>query len=149
MRHSMGSLRYVGKVQWVCAEPKNPPDGRRKSLACHDGKATARQIMLGYRLRWAVELFHKDVKRHLGLEDVATSAFDSVQSHVHWVYCAYIFLRMSPPGVPPDVKAVGDKQRHLQQCLANKGKRSILQKLSQIGGVERYKDALRQVLADA
>jgi hypothetical protein len=54
---------------------------------------------------------------------------------------------MSPPGVPRDVKAVGDKQRHLQKFLANKGKRHILQQLSQIGGVERYKAELRQALA--
>jgi hypothetical protein len=148
IRHTMGYLRSVGKVHLVCSEPRKRPDGRRKYFACNDGKATARQIMLGYRLRWAVELFHKDVKMHLGFEDVATSGFDSVQSHVHWVYCAYILLRMSPPGVPPDVKAVGDKQRHIQQFLANKGKRHILQKLSQIGGVERYKDELRQALAD-
>jgi Transposase DDE domain len=148
IRHTMGYLRYVGKVHLVCSEPRKRPDGRRKYLACNDGKATARQIMLGYRLRWAVELFHKDVKMHLGFEDVATSGFDSVQSHVHWVYCAYILLRMSPPGVPPDVKAVGDKQRHIQKFLANKDKRHILQKLSQIGGVERYKDELRQALAD-
>ncbi len=147
IRHTMGYLRSVGKVHLVCSEFRKRPEGRRKYLACNDGKATARQIMLGYRLRWAVELFHKDVKMHLGFEDVATSGFDSVQSHVHWVYCAYILLRMAPPGVPPDVKAVGDKQRHLQQFLANKGKRSILQKLSQIGGVERYKDELRQALA--
>jgi len=41
--------------------------------------------MLGYRLRWTMELFHKTVKQHLGFEDVATSGFDSVMSHVHWV----------------------------------------------------------------
>ena len=146
IRHTMGYLRYVGLVQLVCSEVKKRPDGRRKYLACNDGKATARQIVMGYRLRWSIELFHKDVKMHLGFEDVATSGFDSVTSHVHWVYCAYILLRMSPPGVPPDVKAVGDKQRHIQNFLANKGKRHILQQLSQIGGVERYKDELRQAL---
>ena len=98
IRHSMGYLRYVGKVRLVCSEPKKRPDGRRKYFACNDVKATARQIVLGYRLRWAVELFHKDVKMHLGFEDVATTSFDAVQSHVHWVYCAYILLHMSPPG---------------------------------------------------
>lgn len=147
IRHTMGYLRYVGLVQLVCSEVKKRPDGRRKYLACNDVKATARQIVMGYRLRWAIELFHKDVKMHLGFEDVATSWFDSVKSHVHWVYCAYILLRMSPPGVPPDVKAVGDKQRHIQNFLENKGKRHILQKLTQIGGVEHYKAELRQALA--
>jgi len=67
IRHTMGSLRYVGTVHLVCSEPRKRPDGRRKYLACNDVKATARQIVLGYRLRWAVELFHKDVKMHLGL----------------------------------------------------------------------------------
>jgi hypothetical protein len=147
IRHTMGYLRYVGKVQLVCSEPKKRPDGRRKYLACNDGKATARQIVLGYRLRWAVELFHKDVKQHLGFEDVATSGFDSVMSHVHWVYCAYILLHLSPPGVPPEVKSLGEKQRKLQECLAHKEKRRILQKLTQIGGVQRYQDELRQALA--
>ena len=46
-----------------------------------------------------MELFHKTVKQYLGFEDVATSGFDSVMSHVHWVYCAYILLHMSPPGL--------------------------------------------------
>jgi len=147
IRHTMGYLRYVGKVQLVCSEPRKRPDGRRKYLACNDVKATARQIVMGYRLRWAVELFHKDVKQHLGFEDVATTGFDSVMSHVHWVYCAYILLQMSPPGVPADVKSVGEKQRQIQTLLDNKEKRRVLQKLTQIDGVKRYKDELRQVLA--
>ena len=94
-----------------------------------------------------MELFHKDVKQNLGFEDVATSGFDSVKSHVHWVYCAYILLHMSPPGVPADVKSIGDKKRRMQENLAHKEKRRILQKLTRIGGVESYKDELRQALA--
>ena len=90
IRNTMGSLRYIGKVHLVCSEPRKRPEGRRKYLACNDGKATARQIVLGYRLRWAVELFHKDVKMHLGFEDVSTSGFDSVESHVYWVYCTRV-----------------------------------------------------------
>jgi DDE family transposase len=147
IRHTIGYLRYVGKVQLVCSEPKKRPDGRRKYFACNDTKATARQIVLGYRLRWAVELFHKDVKQHLGFEDVATSGFDSVMSHVYWVYCAYILLHMSPPGVSPDIKSIGEKQRQIQKYLENKEKRRVLQKLTQIGGVECYKDELQQALA--
>jgi hypothetical protein len=147
VRHTSGHLRYVGKVELVCSELRNRPDGRRKYLACNDLRATARQIVTGYRLRWAVELFHKSVKQHLGFEDVATHGFDAVISHVHWVYCAYILLLMSPPGLSPGVQSIGDKQRALQQGLADQEKRHILQKLTQIGGVQRYKDELRQALA--
>jgi hypothetical protein len=147
VRHTSGYLRYVGKVELVCSEQRNRPDGRRKYLACNDLRVTARQIVTGYRMRWAVELFHKSVKQNLGFEDVATHGFDAVLSHVHWVYCAYILLHMSPPGLSPGVHSLGDKQRALQQGLADKEKRHILQKLTQIGGVQRYKDELRQALA--
>jgi hypothetical protein len=146
VRHTSGYLRYVGKVELVCSERRNRPDGRRKYLACNDLRATARQIVSAYRMRWAVELFHKSVKQHLGFEEVATHGFDAVMSHVHWVYCAYILLHMSPPGLSPGSQSIGDKQRALQQGLADKEKRQILQKLSQIGGVQRYKDELRQAL---
>jgi hypothetical protein len=148
-RDTIGYLRYVGRVQLVCSEPRKRPDGRRKYLACNDMRVTARQIILGYRLRWAIELFHKTVKQHLGFEDVATSGFDSVMSHVHWVYCAHILLSMSPPGVSAGAKSLGDKQRQLQQFLEHQEKRRVLQQLTQIGGVQRYTDELRQALADA
>ena len=147
VRHTPGYLRYVGKVELVCSELRNRSDGRRKYLACNDLRATARQIIMGYRLRWAVELFHKSVKQHLGFEHVATHGFDAVISHVHWVYSAYILLHMSPPGLPLGDQNIGAKQRQLQQGLADKEKRHILQKLTQIGGVQRYKDELRQALA--
>jgi hypothetical protein len=147
-RDTIGYLRYVGQVQLVCSEPRKRPDGRRKYFACNDMRVTARQIILGYRLRWAIELFHKTVKQHLGFEDVATSGFDSVMSHVHWVYCAYILFSMAPPGVSAGAKSLGDKQRQLQQLLENQEKRRVLQQLTQIGGVQRYKAELRQALAD-
>jgi DDE family transposase len=147
VRHTSGYLRYVGKVELVCSERCSRPDGRRKYLACNDLRATARQIVTGYRMRWAVELFHKTVKQHLGFEDVATHGFEAVLSHVHWVYCAYMLLHMSPPGLSPGAQSIGEKQRALQLGLAAREKRQILQKLTQIGGVQRYKDELRQALA--
>ena len=60
-RDTIGYLRYVGQVQLVCSELRQRPEGRRKYLACNDMRVTARQIILGYRLRWAIELFHKTV----------------------------------------------------------------------------------------
>src|SRR6516162_478808 len=126
VRHTSGYLRSVGKVELVCSEQRHRPNGRRKYLACNDLRATARQIVTGYRMRWAVELFHKCVKQHLGCEDVATHGFEAVMAHVHWVYCAYILLHMSPPGLSPGAQSIGDKQRALQQGLAAKEKRQIL-----------------------
>lgn len=148
IRHTKGYLRYVGQVQLVCSEPKKRPDGRRRYFACNDMRVTARQIMLGYRIRWAVELFHKSVKQQLGFEEVSTSGFDSVISHVHWVYCAYILLHMSPPGVRKQPQSLRERQHQLRNDLAAKEKRRILQKLSQFGGVEKFKDEIRLALTD-
>src|SRR6266511_3420737 len=89
-----------------------------------------------------IELFHKWVKQPLGFAEVATQGFDAVRSHAHWVYCAYILLHLSPPGLSPGAQSIGDKQRALQQGLADTVKRHILQQLTHIGGVQRYKDAL-------
>jgi hypothetical protein len=147
IRHTPGYLRYVGKVELVCSEQRKRPDGRRKYLACNDLRATPRQIVTGYRLRWSVEVFHKCVKQNIGFEDVATHGFDAVVSHVHWVYCAYILLHMAPPGLSPGAQSIGEKQRALQQGLAAREKRQILQKLTQIGGVQRYTEELGQALA--
>jgi hypothetical protein len=147
VRHPSGYLRSGGKVELGCSERRHRPDGRRKYLACNDLRATARQIVTAYRMRWAVEVFHKCVKPHLGFEDVATHGFDAVMSHVHWVYCAYILLHMAPPGRAPGAQSIGDKQRALQQGLADQEKRHILQQLTHIGGVQRYKAELRQALA--
>ena len=80
---------------------------------------------------------------------MAPQGFDAVSAHVHWVYGAYILLHRSPPGLSPGAQSIGDKQRALQHGLADKEKRHILQKLTPIGGVQRYKDELRQALAGA
>jgi len=62
IRQIVGYLRYVGKVQLICSEFKKRPKGRRKYLACNDLKAKARQVIIGYRIRWAIEIFHKQVE---------------------------------------------------------------------------------------
>ena len=113
VRHTSGSLRYVGQVELVCSALRNRPDGRRTSLACNELRATARQSVMGSRLRWAVEVFPKSVKQHRGVEDVATHGFDAVLSHGHWVYGASILLHMPPPGLSPGGHSIGDTQRAL------------------------------------
>jgi hypothetical protein len=47
----------------VCAALRKRPEGRRKSCACNDRRVTARQLLLGYRRRWALEVFQsQDIK---------------------------------------------------------------------------------------
>jgi len=146
IRQTIGYLRHVGEVQLVCSEFRKRPDGRRKYLACNDLKATARHILLGYRLRWIIEIFHKDVKQYLGFEDIAATSFDSVTSHVHWVYCAYILLNMDPPGIPEEKLTIREKQLKLKKIIESGNINKWRQMLTQFNGVDNLMDELYQVI---
>ena len=146
IRHIIGYLRYVGRVQLICSEFKKRPDGRRKYLACNDLKATPRQILIAYRIRWKIEIFHKEVKMFFGFEDVSTKYFVSVMAHVHWVYCAYILLNSKPPGVPEHIKPTADKQRRIKEIIDSKEISREIQLLTQINGVQHRKKELRKAL---
>ena len=62
IRQIKGYLRHVGYALLICSEFKKRPRGRKKYLACSDLKAKARQIVIGYRMRWSIEIFHKEIK---------------------------------------------------------------------------------------
>ena len=146
IRHITGYLRNVGRVQLICSEFKMRPKGRKKYLACNDLKATARQILLGYRIRWKIEIFHKEVKMFLGFEDVATKYFESVIAYVHWVYCAYLLFYSHPPGLSEHIKSMSDKQQRIKKIIDSKEIARELQMLTQIKGAERRKNELRKAL---
>ena len=85
-------------------------------------------------------------KMFLGFEDVAPKSFESVISHVHWVYCAYILMNSHPPGMPKSMKSIAEKQRLITQSVKKREVSRMLQQLSQIKGAERMKVELQKVL---
>ncbi len=149
IRQIVGYLRHVCKVQLICSEFKKRPDGRRKYLACNDLKVKARLIIIGYRIRWAIEIFHKQVKMFIGFEDVSAKYYKSVISHVHWVYCAYILLNVHPPGIPDHVKSIAEKQAWVKKIISTKETSRVIQLLTQFNGPQRYKEELMRSLMAA
>ena len=150
VRQITGYLRNVGKTQLVCSEFKKRPQGRRKYLACNDFKATPRQILIGYRLRWAIEIFHKHIKMFLGFEDVATKLFAAVESHVHWIYCAYILMNLCPiRGVVEKNGSIAQKQEVISTIVRLREKSRVRQLLTRFNGVDVYKNELQQALVVA
>ena len=146
IRQIIGYLRNFGKAQLICSQFSKKSKGRIKYLACNDLKATPRQIIIGYRLRWRIEIFHKEVKMFLGFEDVSAKWFDSVISHVHWVYCAYILLNSGPPGMPKQMKSLAAKQEFVEEMLKRKELSRLNQLMTQINGVQRLKNEIQQAL---
>jgi IS4 transposase len=148
IRQIIGNLKGVCHVQLICSEFKKRPDGRRKYLACNDLKVTAKQILIGYRLRWKIEIFHKEVKMFLGFQEVAAKNFNSVRSHVHWVYCAYILLHMIPELKDKPYLTLADRQKFVEEVYMKRNISGTLQLLSQFGGVAKYISQLRTALAE-
>lgn len=149
IRQIIGHLRYVCDVQLICSEFKKRPNGRRKYLACSDLKVKPRLIIIGYRLRWLIEIFHKQVKMFLGFQDVSTKRYRSIISHVYWVYCAYILLNSHPPGIPADVKSLVEKQSWVEKIVSTKETNRVIQLLTQFNGPQRYREELqRSVMAN-
>jgi hypothetical protein len=147
IRHTEIFLKGVGKITAVCSEIKKKKSGGcRKYIACSDLKATPRQILIAYRLRWKIEIFHKHVKMHLGFGDIAPKHFSSAESHVYLVYSAYILLQSDLPGIGKSC-AIPEKQRKIANILENKKTASIIHELTKMGGTERYKNELKKVLA--
>jgi hypothetical protein len=144
IRQIFGFLRNVCRVQLICSECKKRSDGRRKYLACNDLKVKARMIIIAYRLRWHIEIFHKQIKMFLGLEDIAAKHFNSVISHVHWVCCAYILLTHPPPGVLEQTDLFAERQRLVKKMLDTKEKSRIMQLLTQFDGPRRCKAELQR-----
>jgi len=84
-----------------------------------------------------VEIFHKQIKQYLGFEDVAPKYFPAVETHVSLVYCAYLLLQADLPGRPQEAATILEKKTMAR----------ILQRFTQFGGVEAYKDELKAILS--
>lgn len=147
VRHTEVFLKGTGKIIAVCSEFKKKRGGRRKFIACSDLKASPRQILTAYGIRWKIEIFHKHVKMHLGFEDIAAKHFSSVKSHVYLVYCAYILLQTGLPGISGTDGFIPEKQQKIKQILNNREIANIIHELTKIGGVERLKSQLKSALA--
>lgn len=147
VRHTPGWLKGVGQAQLVCSERRNAPGRERKYFACSHPTITPTQILLAYSLRWSVELFHKGIKMHLGFQHVSTVSFESVISHVHWVYCAYLLLNGELPGLQKPEADLLERQKHVMKTLDHKDKANLLQQLTRIKGVEKVKTELKAALA--
>jgi hypothetical protein len=53
------------------------------------------RVLEYYKKRWAIEVFHRDCKQHLGLGEYQIRKLDCVVIHLHLVFLAYTLLKMS------------------------------------------------------
>ena len=63
------------QVELVCSEK---PNKERLFLACSRKGTALGAISRTYKLRWKIEIFHREVKSYLGFEEAGLTGFDSI-----------------------------------------------------------------------
>lgn len=121
------------KVQLVCS--KRSAESKLKYMACSRLNVTAKTIIMAYRERWLIELFHRDIKSYLGLEDAGVRKFNSLNAHVHWVYCAFNLLK----DMTTEQTGIKEGQMILEQKLKQKEAKKIMQMLTRVNGCDQVK----------
>lgn len=116
------------EVEIACSEK---PNGKRIYLACSLKGASAAVISRTYKLRWRIEIFHKEVKSYLGFEDVGVMKFDAVEAHVYWVLTAYLLLFEL---VESECKSILPRRQHVEDRIQNEDMGRLLKLNSRIDG---------------
>ena len=83
----------------------------------------------------------------LGFEDIATKWFAAVESHVHWVYCAYILMNLCLTRGVDKNGSIAQKQEVINHIVRLREKSRVRQLLTRFNGIEVYKSELQQALA--
>ena len=121
------------------------PNGERLYLACSRAKIDAGAITRAYRIRWRVEIFHRDVKSYLGLEDAGLTRFDAIHAHVLWVYCVYLLLYELTEDCSNGILA---RRRHVERCLKTEELGKILSLNGRFDSVHAVRAHCLQAIQD-
>ena len=86
------TMKNVGKVKLVVLRMRK----NSKSfsfLASNNIKLNGLQVLIYYKKRWSIEVFHRDCKQHLGIGEYQARKLDAVVIHLHLVFLAYTLLK--------------------------------------------------------
>lgn len=85
-------MKHVGMVKMVVlCQRKNSKTFN--FLVSNNTALDGLQILEYYKKRWAIEVFHRDCKQHLGMGEYQVRRLDAVVIHLHLVVLAYTLLK--------------------------------------------------------
>jgi DDE family transposase len=76
-----GFMRGLGEVMVVFSQRLS--DGSFVALVTDDMKMTAREVVIGYKSRWPIEVMLKNLKQYLGLGQYQTTRYEGLIHHLH------------------------------------------------------------------
>jgi hypothetical protein len=90
------AVHSVGEVQLVFSTKTKPTPNQlieiQKILMTNDLKASAKQIVEWYALRWQIELFFKELKSTLGFHQYRFRTFDRVEGWDELIQVTFLYL---------------------------------------------------------
>ena len=85
-------MKNVGEVKLVVLRPRK--NSRKCTFLVSNTTSLPGMVVLEYyKKRWAIEVFHRDCKQHLGLGEYQLRKLDAVVIHLHLVFLAYTLLK--------------------------------------------------------
>lgn len=135
VRQLIGFIKGISSPTVLVCSEKAKGKGR-KHFICSNITVNIDVILSVYQKRWAIELFHRDTKSYLGLQDAGVQKFDSLISHVHWVYCAYLLLQEIK--APPDI-GISGRQKIIRNLCHEFELKKIINLTNRFGGIHYIK----------
>lgn len=101
---------------------KHVEPGSTKFILSTDLRASAPQILLRYRSRWAIETMFRDLKQNLNLETCQVRSLAMQQSHLAFSLFAFVVLELQPDLTfnSTIAKTIGEKKTLLSSLLVVK-----------------------------
>ena len=85
-------MNKVGVVKLVVLRPRK--NSKKFTFLVSNTTSLPGMVVLEYyKKRWAIEVFHRDCKQHLGLGEYQMRKLDAVVIHLHLVFLAYTLLK--------------------------------------------------------
>jgi hypothetical protein len=117
--------------------------GKVKYLACSRFELSTAVLTQCYAFRFSIEVFHKDTKQYLGFDEMGVYYFNSVLSHTHWVYVAYLMLRRL---YPDETGGTREIQKRLEEELRREDWLKVQQLATRFGSLEQIQAFTREKL---
>ena len=126
-----GELKGVRGHEMAILASKTKRQDKVKYIACSKLNVPTWKIIQAFSLRFYIEQFHKEIKQYFGFEDVASHRFESVISHVNFVYSVHILLNIFYRDRRLGMK---DKQRLFTAIFREKEASKIIQLSTRFNG---------------
>jgi hypothetical protein len=156
------AVHSVGEVQLVFSTRTKPTANRpvevQKILMTNDLRASARQVVEWYALRWQIELFFKELKSTLGFHQYRFRTFDRVEGWDELIQVTFLYLewhrarQLRRRDLPEEKKKWWRWQRTHGLCLAVRQAaevadvEEIAQRLETPTGLQRLRRVLKRAL---